>query len=288
MNHLQDIIKLVRPKHWIKNILVFIPIFFSHETPPSQLLYFCILAFLSFSFISSAIYVINDIIDIEADKQHPTKRNRPLASGRIFKSQATIILAICLVISVLTTLYICYTIENIAPALVVLTYFILNIAYSLYLKQVPIIDVGILASGFFLRVLMGSFVTSTPLSEWMYLVVIFGSLFLGLGKRRNETKNIDQNQASTRKSLDKYNYNFLDKNMYLCLSATIVFYCLWCTNVDMTYLISLPIFIYIMMRYSLIVEGESDGDPVEVLSHDMGLKVSAVIYIIAMVMLLYF
>lgn len=278
----------MRPKHWIKNILVFVPMFFSHETPPSQLLYFCILAFLSFSFISSAIYVINDINDIEADKQHPTKRTRPLASGRISKFQATLILLICLVLSILITMYISYTIKSIAPALVILAYLILNIGYSLYLKQMPIIDVGILASGFFLRVLMGSFVTSTPLSEWMYLVVIFGSLFLGLGKRRNEAKNIDQNHTTTRKSLSKYNYNFLDKNMYLCLSATIVFYCLWCTNVDMTYLLSLPIFIYIMMRYSLIVEGESDGDPVEVLSHDMGLKVSAVIYIIAMVLLLYF
>lgn len=245
-----------------------------------ELLISAILGFISFCCISSAVYIINDIRDIQKDRNHPRKKDRPIASGRISEKIAYICFGICLFAATavsflyLKPLYYSY----------LLLYFVLNIAYSYRLKNYPIIDVVILTSGFVLRILYGGGVTGVEVSTWLYLVVVTGSLYMGLGKRRNELKQ----QNNSREVLKYYNESFLDKNMYVAVAVVIVFYALWTIESSNEVLAwTVPVFIIILMRYSFDVEGDSDGDPIEVLLHDKVLIILSVIYVISIFVILY-
>ena len=158
------------------------------------------------------------------------------------------------------------------------------------LKDVPLLDVTILASGFLLRVLFGAVLTGTEVSEWLYLTVLSGAFYFSLGKRRNELQK--KKDGDTRKVLKYYTRDFLDKNMYMCLALLNTFYALWCkdiTNAGMEYAMwTVPIVILVCMKYSLTVEGNSEGDPVEVLLHDRVLMALCVVYGIVMIGMLYF
>ena len=263
-------LKLMRVHHYMKNGLIFAPLLFSGNLFNLDLLLTTILGFISFSLIASTVYIVNDIQDIDLDRLHPTKKNRPLAAGVISKNVATI-LAIALVLaSFIINVYIGK--NHIIPWITLILYLLLNIAYSNGLKNLPIIDIAILVSGFVFRVLYGSGITEIEISSWLYLTVISMSFYLGLGKRRNEL--LKQKNIS-RKVLAHYNHNFLDKNMYMCLALTIVFYSLWTVDpvtierISSNLLVwTVPLVILICMKYSLNVEKDSDGDPVEVLIKD--------------------
>ena len=236
--------------------------------------------FIVFSLISSAVYILNDYKDIEKDRKHPVKKERPLASGCISKKAGLFIMFLCIISAV----GVCILINDPPSALCLAIYFFLNIGYSLGLKNIPIIDVVILASGFVLRVFFGGFVTHIEISKWLYLVVITGSLYMGLGKRRNELKK----QTDTRDVLKKYSMPFLDKNMYVCVTLANVFYALWTIEMPDSRLIwTVPFFIIMLMCYSLDTEGDSDGDPVEVILHDKVLIGIILIYVVCILTLLY-
>lgn len=263
-------LKLMRVHHYMKNGLIFAPLIFSGSLLNIDLLWKSILGLIAFSLIASVVYIINDIQDVELDRMHPTKCKRPIAANLISLTHAKI-LAVCLVLVavVINT----YAASNglLAWASLIL-YLILNIAYSNGLKNYPIIDIAILASGFVIRVLYGSGITDIEISNWLYLTVTSMSFYLGLGKRRNEL--LKQKNVS-RKVLKYYNHNFLDKNMYICLALTITFYALWTVDpVTISRLSNdllvwtVPIVILICMKYSLNIEGDSDGDPVEVIIKD--------------------
>ena len=171
-------------------------------------------------------------------------------------------------------------------------YLLLNLAYSFGLKNIPIVDITILVAGFLIRVLYGAFVTEITISNWLYLTVIALSFYFALGKRRNELKHISDGE--TRQVLKAYPTNFLDKNMGMCLTLANVFYALWSMDektksfYNNDYLIfTVPIVLLITMKYSLDIEGESDGDPVEVLLHDKVLLALCVLYLAVMFMILY-
>lgn len=267
---MKNYVKLMRVHHYMKNGLIFLPLIFSGSLLNIDLLWKSILGLIAFSLIASVVYIINDIQDVELDRMHLTKCKRPLAANLISLTHAKI-LAVCLVLVavVINT----YAASNglLAWASLIL-YLILNIAYSNGLKNYPIIDIAILASGFVIRVLYGSGITDIEISNWLYLTVISMSFYLGLGKRRNEL--LKQKNVS-RKVLKYYNHNFLDKNMYICLALTITFYALWTVDpVTISRLSNgllvwtVPIVILICMKYSLNIEGDSDGDPVEVIIKD--------------------
>ena len=189
-------------------------------------------------------------------------------------------MAVCLVIAAGISILI----GNIPAAVCLLLYFVLNVAYSLGLKNRPIIDIVILASGFVIRVFYGGFVTGIPISNWLYLMVITISLYMGLGKRRNELRR----QTDTREVLKYYTLPFLDKNMYVCVALAIVFYALWTIEMPDSRLIwTVPLVIIILLCYSFDIEGNSDGDPVEVILHDKVLLVLAVAYAACIFVLLY-
>ena len=277
-----EYLRLLRVKHYIKNLLVFIPLFFS-----GKLFDFDVLlrvggyGFPCFCLIPSAVYILNDYKDIEKDRLHPTKKHRPLASGKIKPSVAIIIMIVCITMVVILSA----CLSSYKAMLCLTLYFLLNVLYSAGLKNRPITDVAILASGFVIRVFYGGFVSGIGISEWLYLVVTAGSLYMGLGKRRNEIIGLRE----TRRVLAFYNKDFLDKNMYVCLALTNVFYALWTVGMN-NHLLgwTIPFFTLLLMRYSLDTEGNSDGDPVEVILGDGSLMGMAAVYIILIFCILYF
>lgn len=282
-------LKLMRVHHYLKNVLIFLPLVFSQNLFDLTLLKKTILGFLSFSILSSIVYIINDIQDVEKDRKHPTKCKRPIASGAVSVRQAYILAIVIAIIGIVLNYFACGS--NILGWIFVLLYVGLNFAYSMGLKNLPIIDITILVSGFLLRVLYGSAVTSIEVSNWLYLTVIAMSFYLGLGKRRNE---LDTQGSKSRKVLKFYNHAFLDKNMYMCLGLTIVFYSLWCvdgttiarySNSNIVW--TVPLVMLICMKYSLDVEGNSDGDPVSVLLKDKILMGMVFLYALIVLLIIY-
>lgn len=289
MNQIYEYIKLMRVKHYLKNFLIFIPLLFSGEFLEFNKLFLTFLGLISFCLLSSAVYCINDIKDIESDKVHPIKRNRPLASGKISKTSAIIFMVVMFIVSIVIMFPIIKI--SILPVIIELIYFILNIAYSFGLKRIPIVDVVILVSGFVIRLLFGAMITSIEISNWLYLTVMAGSFYLGFGKRRNEI--IKQGDKS-RDVLKKYNKEFLDKFMYVCLILSVVFYSLWCIDtktierIGNNYMIwTIPLLLIIFMKYSLNVENDSFGDPVDVILNDKVLMILGVMFAILIFGILY-
>ena len=279
-------IKLLRVKHYIKNYLVFLPLVFSGNFFNVHFLFIIILEFLSFSFVASAVYIFNDIQDVDKDRKHPVKKNRPLASGEVSLKSAYLVFVIMLIaslsIQVLLIKYFSFSLSTFIVTTLCLTiYLIINIIYSKWAKHVPIFDITILALGFLIRVYFGGYAIQIPVSNWLYLTILSLSFYLVIGKRRGEyIKSKD-----TRPVLQFYNKEFLDKLMYVFLSLTLVFYSLWCvfgagSNVSDLLIYSVIIVIFIVMKYSLIVESDSLADPVDVLTHDKTLIISSLIYIV--------
>lgn len=296
MKKIKEYIKLIRLKHCLKNILIFLPVIFSGNIFNTDKIISSILAFISFTLAASFVYVINDYRDIENDKKHPIKKNRPLAAGTVSKKEA-IILATLLISAAYSINAIIFltNIINIAQfgasiGLISL-YILLNIAYSFGLKNKPIIDIVILVSGYLIRMLYGAAICDIEISNWLYLTVISGSFYMGLGKRRNEIK---KQGDKSREVLKRYSKEFLDKNMYVCLALTIVFYALWCVDaatiqrMENNFMVwTVPIIMLILMKYSLDVEGDSYGDPIDVILKDKMLMIMVVVYAIIIFSIMY-
>ena len=281
-------LKLMRVHHFIKNGLVFAALACSGQLFVWRKLYVAILGFVAFYMISSVVYIINDIRDVEKDRKHPTKCNRPIAAGKVSVRNAWILAAVLFAIAVVCNILI----FNIIATILLALYLILNLAYSFGLKNIAIIDITILVSGFLIRILYGALITEISISNWLYLTVIAVAFYFALGKRRNELKQLGAGE--TRRVLKAYPLNFLDKSMSMCLTLANVFYALWSMDekttafYDNDYLIfTVPIVLLITMKYSLDIEGDSDGDPVEVLLHDKILLALCGIYLAIMFMVLY-
>ena len=269
-------LKLMRVKHYLKNVLVALPVIFAGVALHPVNIFKTLIAFITFSLTSSIIYIINDIRDVEKDRKHPVKKKRPIASGEV-SIKAAIILAILLFVATIAILYFSGLLFNYG-VIVLLVYFVLNLGYSFGLKDIPLVDITILASGFVLRALYGGLLLNIDLSNWLFLTVLSGSFYMALGKRRNELIKLEGKE--TRKVLKYYTKEFLDKNMYMFLSLSIVFYSLWSTlGVDNRFFkFSSILVILILMKYSLNVEQDSLGDPIEVILGDKILIILAFIY----------
>lgn len=284
---LKNSILLMRPKHYMKNGLIFVPLIFSGQLFQSDLLSKSAWAFLLFSLIASIVYIVNDVHDIDKDKKHPKKKHRPLASGAITIRHATIlaIILLCAAIAIGFSIGL-----NFVGWLFLATYLVINLAYSFGLKNVPILDVSILAAGFLLRILFGGAVVGIEVSHWLYMTVLAGAFYLGLGKRRNE---VITNGTKSRKVNELYPLGFLDKTMYVCLSLVMVFYSLWATDDSKTgggsyYYLTIPILLVIFMIYSLNIEkSDSSGDPVDVVTSNKPLMALIAIFVFIAVGLKY-
>ena len=267
---MKNYVKLARPHHWTKNALVLLPLLCSGQVMEWPRLRAGLWGFLAFSLLASGIYVINDIRDREKDRLNSTKCHRPIAAGKIKIPQAIAFCVLLLILAVACGYLAAGT--GIYGWLAFGAYFLLNLGYSMGLKNVPLVDIAILVSGFLLRMVYGGAVTGIVLSKWLCLTVISMSFYLGLGKRRGELLG---QKGSTRAVLKYYSQGVLDKNMYMCVALTVMFYSLWTVDaltverVGSENLIwTVPLVILICMKYRLDVEGDSGGEPVEVLLHD--------------------
>ena len=288
---MKDYCKLIRVKHWLKNGLVFLPLFFSINLLNKGMLLNSILAFIVFSITSSIVYITNDIEDVEKDKKHPIKKDRPLASGRVSIKEAKIIRAIFLILLGGFLWIISDRVNANAIILIPILYIVMNLAYSKVLKNIPIIDVVIIVLGFILRVVYGGIAVDVEVSKYLYLMIIFGSFFLAFGKRRNE---ILKNGDKSRESLSLYNQSFLDKNMYVAFALAIVSYTLWCVDpttiehIGNDYMFwTIPLLMVVLQLYSLNIEGNSYGDPIDVILSDKKLLITSILYLISMVCIIY-
>jgi len=292
MKRVKNYLKLIRVKHYLKNVLIFLPLIFSGHFFDYKYFINTLLGFLSFSFVASIVYIINDYNDIEKDKKHPLKKFRPLASGDVSKTEALILLLVLGLLVCFIDLYFIYPYcNNTIFILFQFLYLLLNIGYSLGLKDIPILDVVILVSGFIIRLLFGGVIDNIFISKWLYLTIMSGSFYMGLGKRRNE---LLKNSSKARKVLEKYNKSFLDKFMNIFMGLIVVYYSFWCIDVitikrlgDKA-LYTVPLLLVILMKYSYNIEEDSSGDPVDVIVNDKILLLLCFIFGLIMMFLLYF
>lgn len=280
-NKAKRYISLLRVKHYLKNFLIFVPAFFGGEIFQINTLVKLICSFAAFSIGASFIYIINDIKDYEQDRLHEEKKYRPIASGVISRKEAWIIGIILLLLAVTFLV----AIQEYDGLIFLLVYIGINILYSVGLKKLPIVDVIILASGFVIRVLFGAAVGDIVCSGWLILTIMSVSLYLGLGKRRNERVKVSNGE--TREVLKKYSIEYLDTMMRMCMTIGVVFYSLWSMDIGGTtqknfFIWTIPIVIVLIMRYEMDIESNSYGDPIEVIYKDKILLLIGMFYIIVM------
>lgn len=249
---IHGILMVMRPRQWIKNSFVLAPLLFSGAFVHEQAVFLALLATLLFCLASSATYIFNDIIDIEADRQHPTKsKSRPLASGLL-----DIRTAIIFLIALYTLLAGSYFFMP-ETALVVLAYILLNILYSLYLKHQPVIDIFSIAASFVLRVYAGAVAIAVPLSAWMFITTLCLALFLASIKRRQE---LILNGNSGRNILNHYSVTLVDRYAEISATGTLVFYSLYVMSNKPEMIITIPFVLFGLFRYWFLVESKGHGE----------------------------
>lgn len=220
---------LVRFKEWVKNIIVFAPLFFSTTMFNWNLIVDATLAFIAFCLLSGSVYIINDISDLEFDKQHPVKKNRPLAKGKIDKKAALVFAIILLFVALSLSLFL-----NQKVSFVLLSYFGLNLLYSFWLKNIALIDIIIISIGFVLRLLAGAFSTGIILSDWILLLTLLLSVFLVLGKRRQDLVLSKSEDFVLRKSFAGYSEKYIDLSLIIVASVIIGTYLMYSISLEVS------------------------------------------------------
>lgn len=286
---ISGLIKTLRPKQWTKNAFIFAALFFDIKLFQPEPLIKTTIGFFLLCLISGTVYLINDLVDVEKDRQHPTKKNRPIAAGRV-SVRAALIAAVVLP---LISLPLSYWLDPIF-GLIVTGYLLLQIGYSFVLKNIVVVDVFALAAGFVLRVAAGvPLVEAERFSPWLYVFTTLLALFLGLGKRRQELVLISE-VGSTRAILKEYNLPFLDAMMSVVTTGTIItysFYTFSAPNLPDNHLmmLTIPFVIYGIFRYLYIIHVQGNGGaPDEVLLTDRPLQISIVLFGIVVLAILYF
>lgn len=275
-------IKLMRPKHYIKNVLIFAPIVYAGVLIDASMIFSAVAAFLAFCFVASAVYVINDITDCEKDKLHPVNKLRPIASGKISKRAG----AIFSTLLACTAFLIVFFMNNRLVAIFIFAYIVLNSLYTYWLKHMPVLDCFCVAGGFVFRIFAGAAAVSQEVSQWLFLTVLAGALFMAFGKRRGEMMHMQGNSA--RKVLQGYSLEFLNGSVYALAGISIVFYALWTITSTDLMVYTVPLVIFIICKYLLNTQKENSyGDPVSTLLSDGSLIGAVLIFGALSVFLLY-
>jgi 4-hydroxybenzoate polyprenyltransferase len=286
---LKALLKTMRPRQWPKNIFIFAALVFDKQLLNVEAFLRTLAGFVLFCLISSSVYIFNDLADVEADRQHPEKKNRPIAAGKLPVSVAWAA-GIGLVIISLSLAFL------LAPsfAAVLFVYFLLNMAYSKWLKHVPIIDVFVIAAGFVLRVHAGvTLIDVERFSPWLYVVMTLLALFLGFGKRRAELALLAQGAGSHRKVLAGYTLPLLDQYIMIVSGTTIVAYSLYtfsAPNVPKndSMMLTIPFVVYTIFRYLYLIEVKhAGGAPEEVLLSDRPFQIAMVLWAAAVLAIFY-
>jgi len=266
------VIKLLRPKHWLKNLLIFFPPFLGGVLSQPVLLLQGLAPFVCFCFASSAIYVFNDIQDIEKDKHHPLKKNRPLASGKMSTSAAYFLCFCLLIIAILLGYRI-----SLNFFYLLLSYIVLFVIYSLKLKEIALVDVFIIASGFILRIYAGGIAFQVWISEWLFLCVFLLAIFLSIGKRYSEKKELAAHAAKHRQALLDYPRGFLEGALYMSGSAVLVAYSLYIVGRP-NMIFTVPLCWFGIFRYIFMIKEGKSGDPIVALLKDRALLTVSIMW----------
>jgi 4-hydroxybenzoate polyprenyltransferase len=281
---LSEYISQMRPRQWTKNLLVFAALIFSIKISNPEMLYRTILGFVLFCLVSSCVYILNDFVDREADRQHPEKKYRPMASGAI-NPYIAIWLGACLLTITLTAAFI----FNQAFGFVLVAYFLMNVAYSLKLKHVVILDILIIAAGFVLRAVGGGLMINLPLTPWFIMCTMLLALFLAISKRRHELYLLKSAKGSHRKVLNFYSLELLNQFNSIVTTLILVSYALFTfTSGHTLYLMWTLIFvIYGIMRYLYLIQMEGKGGkPEKVLLEDKHILVTVMLYALSVIVIL--
>jgi 4-hydroxybenzoate polyprenyltransferase len=278
----------IRPKQWTKNAIVFAALVFDLKLFDFSRLLTVIGAFVCFCLASSAIYVVNDLRDVESDRLHPKKRHRPIASGQISSQTAWLMVAILLLLSVPVALML-------RPGFgaVLIGYLALMTTYTFVLKHLVIVDVFAISAGFVLRAAGGAVVLDIPISPWLYVCTVLLSLFIGFGKRRHELLLLESSAGSHRRNLDEYSSELLDQFITISAAATIMAYSLYTFEADTlpddrSMMLTIPFVLYAIMRYLFLVHRrDGGGSPEQVLLTDLPLLSCITLWGIVAVAILY-
>ncbi|NSL86453.1 decaprenyl-phosphate phosphoribosyltransferase [Chitinophaga solisilvae] len=283
-------IKLLRPKHWAKNAFLFIPLFFAGEIFIVEKIMEVLLAFVAFSITASSIYIINDYQDIEADKKHPEKCKRPLASGAVSKPMALVLFGLC----ILTGFGLALLVKQ-KFAFVLGIYFLMNLFYCFGLKNISILDVIILAIGFVLRVKAGGIAGNVPMSEWLMVMVFLLALFMAVAKRRDDVLIKIQSGQEMRKAVKGYNPDFLNVMLSLVSAVIIVAYLMYTMSPETQYRFHTYRLYYTtlfviggLLRYLQITYVENNtGSPTKILYKDRFIQLTILLWVLSFYVLIY-
>ena len=286
---LRALLKTMRPKQWAKNIFIFAPLVFDRKLTNLDAVLHTIVGTLIFSLISSVVYIINDIADVEADRQHPTKRYRPIAAGKLSIPLAWGTAAIILLVSFPLAIWLSWRF-----AIICLIYFLLNLTYSKWLKHIVLLDIIVLASFYVIRVAAGvTLIEVQRFSPWIYIFTTFLALLIGTGKRRAELSEIAEGPNAQRRVLDGYTLSFLDQLITLASGMTIITYSLYTFSApnlpeNHTMMLTIPFIIYSVFRYQYLLQVENiGGAPEDVVLSDRSLQAAIVLFGLAVLIIFY-
>lgn len=294
---MRPIIQLMRPQQWLKNLFVFSPLFFDRHLFDLEYLLPCLLMFLAFSLAASGIYCFNDIRDAEADRLHKEKRHRPIASGAVSPTTGYIVMASCWLVAAVLLALIPRVGGQDTPWLYLAVggYVLLNIAYSLKLKQLAIVDVFIIAIGFVLRVLAGGMAAGIFLSHWIVLITFLLTLFLAFAKRRDDVVTLEESGVAMRPSVNHYNLAFMNQAISIIASITMVCYIMYSVspkvverfNSPYVYLTSLFVLAGIIRYLQITIVDVKSGSPTRVLLKDRFIQGCVICWIVSFALIIY-
>ena len=269
---LAALMRLIRPKQWIKNGFVFVPLFFGGALFHTDALLAGIITFFAYSFAASSIYCYNDIFDVEADRRHPVKCHRPIASGAVSIKGAYSLMILMLILAVVVSA----ALDSWKAMGIILFYWLLNLCYCAKLKQYAIIDVCIVAFGFVLRLLAGGVATDIALSKWIVLMTFLITLFMSFAKRRDDVLRMEKTGEAPRKNTSRYNLTFINQAITITASVTLVCYIMYTVSPEVIehfhtehlYLTSVFVLVGLLRYIQIAVVDQQSGDPTKIMLHD--------------------
>ena len=288
---MKDIIRVLRVKQWVKNVFIFLPAFFGLKFFDIDTLVNNGYAFISFCFLASSIYVLNDILDRESDRRHPKKKDRPIASGKISVKEAVVIIFVLLVLSFLFT----FPIRSTELYLLLLSYLVLNIFYTFFIKYIEIIDVFSIALGYVIRVLVGGVSGGIEINYWIIVMTFLLSLLLGFAKRRDDVVLMEGSGKEIRKSVNGYTVEFMNSILEIISAVIIALYIMYTVseqtmeryNSDYVYITSLFVLLGIFRYLQITISFKKSGSPTDVLYKDRFLQLCILGWILCFAVIIY-
>lgn len=294
---MKSVIQILRPQQWVKNLFVFMPLFFGHQLMNVPLLINTIVAFFAFSFVASSIYCFNDIIDVEDDRRHVEKCKRPIASGKISVTTGYILMFLMFALSVIISMMLPFEAQTTTLELpyIIGIYWLMEMAYCIQLKRIAIIDLCILSMGFLLRIAAGGAATGIMISHWLIMMTFLLTLFLGFAKRRDDVLKFQKTKIPPRHNTKRYNLTFVNEAITVTGCVMLVCYIMYTVSPETTsnfdnrhiYLTTIFVLLGVLRYMQLAVVDEKSGDPTKVLLRDHFTQVIVLCWVVSFLFIIY-